>query len=49
MFIVLLKPAKLNKEDGEVQIWTLLYLLGKEADQVFQDIHIFSGGESERL
>ena len=27
--------TKLNKEDGEVQVSTLIYALGKEAEQVF--------------
>lgn len=38
--------TKLNLEDGEVQVCTLLYSLGKEAEQVYKTF-AFDEGEGE--
>lgn len=38
--------TKLNKDDGEVQVCTLLYSLGKEAEQVYKTF-MFSKEDEE--
>jgi len=38
---------KLNKEDGEVQVCTLLYALGRESEQVFKTF-TFAAADDEK-
>ena len=38
--------TKLNKESGEVQVSTLIYTLGKEADKIFQSFDFNDPGQA---